>query len=128
MKTMVMGCPAERTLNALGGRWKIFIVVSLFAGTMRYSDLMRRINNGGARMVTHKMLTQDLRQLEASGLVQRVVYDEVPPKVEYSLTPLGLTLRPVVEAMIAWGGEFGVELLGAPCDTGVRIGVTSVVE
>jgi DNA-binding HxlR family transcriptional regulator len=106
MKDMISACPAERTLQMMGGRWKVFIVWQLLTETLRFSDLQRKINScteGKASAVTAKMLTQELRQMEAGGLVHREVYAQVPPKVEYSLTPLGRSLRPVVEAMAEWG-------------------------
>ncbi len=105
MKDMVTGCPAERTLQAVGGRWKIFILNRLFGGTLRFSDLQRRINEITSSNITPKMLTQELRQMECDSLVNRKVYAQVPPKVEYSLTPLRESLRPVVEAMIEWGRQ-----------------------
>ncbi len=118
MKDMMAGCPAERTLQMIGGRWKIFILFRLFGGTMRFSDLQRRINEITASDVTPKMLTQELRQMEADGLIHREVYAQVPPKVEYSLTPLGMSLRPVVEAMVVWGQQHERETAGMtqPCD------------
>ncbi|MCW3061099.1 MAG: transcriptional regulator, HxlR family [Capsulimonas sp.] len=117
MKTMLTGCPAERTLAAVGGRWKIFILEQLFGGTVRFSELQRTINGVISSNVTPKMLTQELRQMEANGLIHREVYAQVPPKVEYSLTPLGMSLRPVVEAMIEWGRQHEMEMDGSftPC-------------
>lgn len=91
-------CPAEATLDVIGGRWKVPIVWHLFGGTKRFSEL-RRLLPG----VTQKMLTQQLRELEADGVVARKVYPEVPPRVEYSLTARGMSLKPVVDAMCKWG-------------------------
>jgi DNA-binding HxlR family transcriptional regulator len=91
-------CPAETTLHVIGGRWKVVILWHLFPGVKRFSELLRAI-----RGVTQKMLTQQLRELERDGIVHRKVYPQVPPKVEYSLTPQGESLRPVVEAMCRWG-------------------------
>ena len=91
-------CPAEATLLVIGGRWKVPIVWHLLAGTRRFSELRRAIGN-----VTQKMLAQQLRELERDGVVSRKVYAEVPPKVEYSLTERGRSLRPVVESMCRWG-------------------------
>ena len=91
-------CPAEYTLNVIGGRWKVLILWKLFQGEHRFSALFRAMNGP-----TQKMLTQQLRELEHDGLVRRQVYAQVPPKVEYSLTPLGMSLKPVVNAMCAWG-------------------------
>jgi DNA-binding HxlR family transcriptional regulator len=90
-------CPAEATLDVIGGRWKVPIVWHLFGGTMRFSALRRALPG-----CTPKMLTQHLRELEADGVVARKVYAEVPPRVEYSLTPRGRSLKPVVGAMCRW--------------------------
>lgn len=106
MKTMVTGCPAERTLQMMSGRWKIFIVHELLQGTLRFAELQRAINALTSSHVTPKMLTQELRKMETDGLVTRTVYAQVPPKVEYSLTPLGASLRSVVEAMVEWGRQY----------------------
>lgn len=101
------GCPAERAMRALEGRWKIFIVFYLLRETLRFAELQRAINAKNQRgAITAKMLTQELREMEADGLIHREVYPQVPPKVEYSLTPLGRSLEPVVEAMSAWGKRF----------------------
>jgi DNA-binding HxlR family transcriptional regulator len=91
-------CPAELTLEILGGRWKVLIVWQLFQGEQRFSELFRALDG-----ITQKMLTQQLRELERHGIVRRTVYPEVPPKVEYALTPLGDSLKPVVDAMCEWG-------------------------
>ena len=103
MKTTVTCCPAERTLQLIAGRWKIFILHQLFDGTLRFSELQRAVNAITSSHVTPKVLTQELRQMESDGLITRQVYAQVPPKVEYSLTPLGASLRPVVDAMVEWG-------------------------
>jgi DNA-binding HxlR family transcriptional regulator len=91
-------CPAERTLDIIGGRWKVLILWQLFAGEKRFSELFRALAG-----ITQKMLTQQLRELEKDGIVHRQVYPQIPPKVEYSLTPMGESLRPVVDAMCEWG-------------------------
>ena len=93
-------CPIERTVGVIGGVWKLIIIRELLSGTKRYGYLHRTI--GG---VTHKMLTQQLRELERDGVLHREVFREVPPKVEYSLTDLGRRLAPILEAMHAWGLE-----------------------
>jgi DNA-binding HxlR family transcriptional regulator len=91
-------CPAETTLAVIGGRWKIPILWHLLQGTRRFSELRRGMDG-----VTQKMLTQQLRELESQGILTRKVYPQVPPKVEYSLTPAGKSLKPVVEVMCKWG-------------------------
>jgi len=95
-------CPAEATLRVLSGRWKTVILYHLFPGTKRFAELSRLMVG-----ITSKMLTQQLRELERDGIVHRKVYAQVPPRVEYSLTPRGRTLRPIVEAMCRWGEKQG---------------------
>lgn len=95
-------CPAETTLEVIGGRWKIPILWHLLQGKRRFSELGRSLGP-----VTQKMLAQQLRELEADGILTRKVYPQVPPKVEYSLTPAGRSLKPVVEAMCKWGKSRG---------------------
>jgi DNA-binding HxlR family transcriptional regulator len=94
-------CPVEATLTLIGGRWKVLILRELFRGTQRFGQLHRSI-----RGITQKMLTQQLRELEHDGLISRTVYAEVPPRVEYSLTARGQSLKPILAAMHKWGGEF----------------------
>ena len=94
MKATESKCPAEFTLAMIGGRWKIPIIFHLLDGRKRFTELARALNG-----VTQKMLTQQLREMERNGLVERKVFAQVPPKVEYSLTNLGVSLRPVVDAM-----------------------------
>ena len=98
MKKREIRCPAEATLALIGGRWKVLILWQLFAGPQRFSELFRGMNG-----ITEKMLTQQLRELEQHGLVNRKIYPQVPPKVEYSLTSLGKSLKPVVDVMCSWG-------------------------
>jgi DNA-binding HxlR family transcriptional regulator len=93
-------CPIEISIEVIGGMWKLIIIRELFAGTKRYSQLHRAL----AR-VTHKMLAQQLRELERDGVINRTVYPQVPPKVEYSLTPLGEALGPMLHAMQSWGAR-----------------------
>ncbi|NJL83036.1 MAG: helix-turn-helix transcriptional regulator [Chloroflexaceae bacterium] len=91
-------CPVETTLAVIGGRWKVLILRELLGGVQRFGQLHRALNG-----VTQKMLTQQLRELEADGIIHREVYHQVPPKVEYSLTPLGESLRPILAVMHHWG-------------------------
>lgn len=100
---VVTACPAERAVRAVEGRWKIFIIYYLLEQTMRFAELQRAINAMQSRAITAKMLTQELREMETDGLLHREVYPQVPPKVEYSLTANGQKLRPIIEAMSAWG-------------------------
>lgn len=94
-------CPVETTLRVIGGRWKVLILRELFDQAKRFGELHRAMNG-----ITQKMLTQQLRELEQDGIVHREVYLQVPPKVEYSLTPLGRTLRPILDSMHQWGLRF----------------------
>ena len=92
-------CPVEATLDVIGGKWKAVIVFHLFEdGTLRFAELCRKISG-----VSERILTRQLRELEADGLVHREVYAQVPPKVEYSLTPYGKTIKPVSTALCRWG-------------------------
>ncbi len=94
-------CSVEITLKVIGGRWKVLILRELFDGVKRFNQLHRSING-----VTQKMLTQQLREMEQEGLIHREVYLQVPPKVEYSLTPLGESLKPILDSMHQWGTKF----------------------
>ena len=96
-------CPAETTLALINGRWKLLILRELFSGVKRFNQLQRSLTG-----VTQKMLTQHLREMEADGHVHRKVYPEIPPKVEYSLTSTGESLKPLIEKMHEWGIEFTV--------------------
>ena len=90
-------CPVETTLTLISDKWKVLILRDLMPGTKRFGELKKSIGT-----VTQKVLTAQLRQMEASGLLTRTVYAEVPPRVEYTLTDLGRSLRPVLYAMEAW--------------------------
>ncbi|GAA0248728.1 helix-turn-helix domain-containing protein [Faecalicatena contorta] len=94
-------CPVEITLQLIGDKWKVLIIRDLLEGTKRFNELMRSVEG-----ITQKVLTSHLRAMEAAGLVNRKVYPEVPPKVEYSLTETGLSLKPVLDAMVAWGTDY----------------------
>lgn len=92
-------CPVETTLLLIGNKWQVLILRDLLMkGTLRFKELQRSIGS-----ISQKVLTSNLRTMEESGLIHREVYAEVPPRVEYSLTSLGLSLKPVLDAMQAWG-------------------------
>jgi len=91
-------CSMELTLDLIGGKWKALILWHLGESTLRFSELKRTLPK-----ITQKMLTQQLRELEASGLVTRFIYTQIPPKVEYSLTPAGRSLLPILETLCQWG-------------------------
>lgn len=91
-------CPVEVTVSVIGGSWKLTIVEKLIDTTLRYGELRREVGD-----ITDRVLTRQLRELEADGLVIRKVYPEVPPKVEYSLSPLGQSLRDLIADLGAWG-------------------------
>lgn len=97
-------CPVETTLMLIGSKWKVLILRDLMPGTKRFGELRRSIGS-----VSQKVLTAQLRDMEACGLVDRWVYAEVPPRVEYSLTELGRSLRPILDAMWAWGEAYKVK-------------------
>ena len=94
-------CPVETTLTLIGDKWKVLIIRDLMPGTKRFGELKKSI--GG---VSQKVLTAQLRQMEDSGLLTRTVYPEVPPRVEYALTELGRSLKPVLDAMQDWGEAY----------------------
>lgn len=91
-------CPVETTLMLISDKWKVLILRDLLTGTKRFGELKKSVGH-----VTQKVLTAQLRQMEQSGLVNRKVYAEVPPRVEYTLTELGYSLKPILDAMWSWG-------------------------
>jgi DNA-binding HxlR family transcriptional regulator len=95
------GCPVEITLTLLGNKWKVLILREIFTGKKRFGELSR-----GIQGISQKMLTQQLRQMENDNLIQRKVYAEVPPRVEYSLTEVGESLKPILDAMHKWGEQY----------------------
>ncbi|SFE62181.1 winged helix-turn-helix transcriptional regulator [Alteribacillus iranensis] len=94
-------CPVSITTNVIGGKWKGIILYNLMSGPKRYNELGRLLPH-----TTKRMLTLQLRELERDGIVHREVYREVPPKVEYSLTALGETLKPILNFMRDWGDKY----------------------
>lgn len=98
VKNELPACPVEATLTLIGDKWKVLILRDLMPGTKRFGELKKSIGN-----VSQKVLTAQLRAMEENGLVHRQVYAEVPPRVEYSLTDLGRSLKPILDSMWAWG-------------------------
>lgn len=96
-----LNCPVDATLRLIGGKYKALILWHLIDGTLRHGELQKLIPQA-----TPKMLTQQLRELEGDNLLKRTVYPVVPPKVEYSLTDFGLSLRPILTAMYNWGSGY----------------------
>jgi DNA-binding HxlR family transcriptional regulator len=104
-------CPCEYALRYIGAAWKILIIVLLDRAKIQRHPELGRVLRG----ITSKMLTQQLRETEQDGLIDRTVYPEVPPRVEYRLTAFGETLRPVIEAMWAWGKQTCEAEVNAAC-------------
>lgn len=103
-ETLNINCPVSATIQLIGGKYKSLILWHLYSQTLRYNELRKLIPEA-----TAKMMTQQLRELENDGLVNRKVYPVVPPKVEYSLTELGNSLFPILEAMYNWGSKLMIE-------------------
>ncbi|MEX2783978.1 winged helix-turn-helix transcriptional regulator [Streptococcus sp. H49] len=97
-KKQLPDCPVETTLTIVGNKWVVLILRDLLTGTKRFGELKKSLTP-----ISQKVLTQQLRAMEANGIVHREVYPEVPPRVEYSLTELGLSLEPIVQSMREWG-------------------------
>ena len=100
-KTELPACPVETTLTLISDKWKVLILRDLMPGTKRFGELKRSVGT-----VTQKVLTAQLREMEESGLLIRTVYPEVPPRVEYTLTDLGRSLKPILDAMQSWGEAY----------------------
>ena len=100
-KKELPACPVETTLTLIGDKWKVLILRDLLPGPKRFGELKKSIGT-----VSQKVLTAQLRDMEHSGLLTRTVYPEVPPRVEYSLTELGRSLKPILDAMSHWGEEY----------------------
>ena len=98
-------CPVETTLMLIGDKWKVLILRDLLPGTKRFGELKKSIGS-----VSQKVLTAQLRDMEESGLIDRKVYAEAPPRVEYSLTELGQSLKPILDSMESWGAEYKASL------------------
>lgn len=96
-------CPVEVTLKVIGGRWKVLIIHQLLNGAMRFNQLQRDLTG-----ITHRTLSRQLREMEADQLVMRNDFNEIPPRVEYSLSPLGHSLKTILFAMDEWGRKYHV--------------------
>ena len=105
-------CPVETTLQLISSRWKVLILRDLLTGTKRFGELRKSIGT-----VSQKVLTSQLRQMKESGLLTRKVYAEVPPRVEYTLTELGYSLKPIMDAMWAWGENYKKKLSAEESET-----------
>lgn len=105
-------CPVETTLTLISDKWKVLILRDLMPGTKRFGELKKSIGH-----VSQKVLTSQLRQMEQSGLVSRKVYAEVPPRVEYTLTDLGYSLQPIMDAMWSWGETYKKKLSAEESET-----------
>ena len=94
-------CPVATTVQLIGNKWKLLILRNLLARPWRFNELRKSLDG-----ISQKVLTESLRSMESDGIIVRTVYAEVPPRVEYSLSELGETLRPILDAMQAWGQEY----------------------
>ena len=94
-------CPVEMTLKLIGDRWKVLIIRDLLTGTKRFGELKKSVGD-----ISQKVLTSNLRTMESNGLLTRKVYPKVPPKVEYTLTETGYSLKPILDSMALWGEDY----------------------
>lgn len=101
MTKSIPACPVEMTLQLIGDKWKILILRDLLTGTKRFGELKKSVTG-----ITQKVLTSNLRAMESSGLLTRKVFPEVPPKVEYTLTDTGYSLKPILDSMCSWGENY----------------------
>ena len=101
MEKQLPACPVETTLMLIGDKWKVLILRDLLSGTKRFGELKKSLGT-----VTQKVLTAQLRDMEKKGLISRKAYSEIPPRVEYTLTKLGYSLKPVLDALDRWGKEY----------------------
>lgn len=101
MKKELPACPVETTLMLISDRWKVLIIRDLLGGTKRFGELKKSVGN-----ISQKVLTSNLRSMEEDGLLTREVFPEVPPRVEYTLTETGYSLKPVLDSMVDWGTAY----------------------
>lgn len=107
-KAALPACPVETTLMLISDRWKVLILRDLMEGTQRFGELRKSVEG-----ISQKVLTSNLRDMEGRGLLTRKVYAEVPPKVEYTLTDLGYSLKPIIDSMYQWGDNYKAQLNNA---------------
>lgn len=100
-KENLPACPVETTLMLIGDKWKVLILRDLLSGTKRFGELKKSVGT-----ISQKVLSSNLRDMEENGLIVRKVFPEVPPKVEYTLTELGHSLKPILDSMSSWGTNF----------------------
>lgn len=100
-KEELPACPVATTVQMIGSKWKLLIMRNLFARPWRFNELKRDLEG-----ISQKVLTDSLRSMEADGIITRTVYPEVPPRVEYALSELGESMRPIIDAMEIWGTEY----------------------
>ena len=98
-------CPVEITLSLMGDKWKVLIIRDLLTGTKRFGELRKSVTG-----ISQKVLTQNLRTMEENGLVSRKIFAEVPPRVEYSLTDLGVSLKMILDVMCQWGENYKTKI------------------
>ena len=106
LKKNLPACPVELTLLLISNKWKVLIIRDLLEGTKRFSELKKSINN-----ISQKVLTSNLREMEENELLTRKVYPEVPPRVEYTLTDIGYSLKPLLDDMDKWGTWYRSEVI-----------------
>ena len=99
-------CPIETTLNLIGNKWKFLIIRDLLRGTKRFGELKKSISATKNQTISQAVLTQNLRELEEAKILTRKVYAEVPPRAEYALTPLGESLKEILESLAMWGEKY----------------------
>ena len=105
MKKELPACPVETTLMLISNRWNVLILRDLMEGTKRFGELKKSLGN-----ISQKVLTANLRAMEENGLLIRTVYAQVPPKIEYTLTDTGYSLKPVLDAMVQWGIKYQLQI------------------
>lgn len=106
MNKELPACPVETTLMLISNRWKVLIIRDLLSGTKRFGELKKSVGN-----ISQKVLTSNLRSMEDDGLLMREIFPEVPPRVEYTLTETGYSLKPVLDSMVDWGLAYKTKLL-----------------